>query len=458
MMINPKSLYDYADIILLITMVTIIGKILSTTVGALLSGQSLKTSMYAGMSLAQIGEFSFIIATLGLTLNVTSDFLYPIAVAVSAITTFTTPYLIKNSEKIYEIMSGRLPQGFKDQLTHYEATFVTKNEVGVFGLLWEAYGIRILLNVTVVVAIALFTEHVILNFVFDFNTQSRVIPGMGAIISIIIAAPFLWAIIFGSPAQSSTRSPANVIKLRGLLVGVTIARVILGVVLLLALISRFTTMQSSYLYTLIVIVILSIIFRKYIEPFYHSIEERVMYNLNEKEREELELQKSKPRLAPWDAAMAEFIVSPNSSIIGKTLQESELKEKFGVTVALIERGHKKIMAPGRDTLLMSFDRLYLIGSDTELLEAKRVIEAIDFHAEPPEHASYGLENFQLSNSSPYIEKTIRDCGLRESIEGLIVGVEREGKRFLNPDSGMILKAGDLLWVVADIKRVNQNLK
>lgn len=107
---------------------------------------------------------------------------------------------------------------------------------------------------------------------------------------------------------------------------------------------------------------------------------------------------------------------------------------------------------------MSFDHLYLIGTDTELTDAKRVIEATDFEFIDPEHANYGLENFSLSKSSPYIEKTIRDCGLRENIEGLIVGVEREGKRILNPDSGMILKAGDLLWVVADIKRVNQSLK
>jgi CPA2 family monovalent cation:H+ antiporter-2 len=456
MMINPVSLYEHADIVLLITVVTIVGKILSTTIGALLSGQSLKTSTHAGMSLAQIGEFSFIIATLGMTLKVTSDFLYPIAVAVSAITTFTTPYLIKNSDRFYEMINGRIPLNFKERLNHYESTFVAKDEVSVLGLLWKAYGIRILLNITVVVGIALFTEKIILNYVFNWNNQSRDIPGIGAIISIIMSAPFLWAIVFGSPAQSSISKPADAIKLRGLLVGVTIVRVLLGVLLVLGLISRFTTMRSSYLFALLVIATACIVFRKYVEPFYQSIEERFMFNLNEKEREELALQKTKPVLAPWDAGMAEFIVSPNSAINGTTLQESGLKEKFGVTVALIERGHKKIMAPGRDTLLMSYDHLYIIGNDSELLEAKKIIEATGFHAEAPEHVNYGLESFNLSIHSPYIDKTIRDCGLRENIEGLIIGVEREGKRFLNPDSSMVLKAGDLLWVVADIKRVMRN--
>ncbi len=458
MMINPESLYQYAGIILLITVITIIGKIFSTTIGALLSGQSLKTSMHAGLSLAQIGEFSFIIATLGLTLKVTSEFLYPIAVAVSAITTFTTPYLIKNSNALYELISRKLPQGLKDQLTHYETTFTHKSEVGVYGLLWRAYGIRILLNITIVIGIALFTEQIVLNYIFDFNTHSKDIPGIGAIISIVLSAPFLWAIIFGAPAQSSLSSSTDVAKLRNLLVGVTITRVILGITLVLGLISRFTTMHSSYLFAFLIILAAAIVFRNFIEPFYRSIEERFMYNLNENEREELALQKKKPVLAPWDAVMSEFVVSPNSMIVGKSLQESELKEKFGVTIALIERGHKKIMAPGRDTLLMPFDKVFLIGTDTELTEAKRVIEAEGILAEAPDHASYGLESFTLSKHSTYIEKTIRECGLREKIEGLIVGLERDGKRFLNPDSGMILKAGDLLWVVADIKRVNQNLK
>jgi CPA2 family monovalent cation:H+ antiporter-2 len=458
MMINPVSLYQYADIILIITLVTIIGKITSTTIGALLSGQSLKTSMHAGMSLAQIGEFSFIIATLGVTLKVTSDFLYPIAVAVSAITTFTTPYLIKNSNRIYEYFERKLSQGFKDRLNHYESTFVTNREGGVTRLLWEAYGLKILLNITVVVGIALFTEHFLLNFVYDFNNQSKDIPGIGAIISIIMAAPFLWAVLFGPPSQAALQKPANIIKLKGLLVGVTIARVILGIILILVLVSRFTTMRSSYLIALVGIIIVSIIFRKYIEPFYKSIEERFMYNLNEKERDELAQQKNTPILTPWDASMAEFTVSPNSAIIGKTLQESQLKEKHGVSIALIERGHKRIMPPGRDTMLMSFDRLYLIGSDTELNEAKKVIEATDFQMDYPDHANYGLENFSLTEKSPYINKSIRECGLRENIEGLIIGVEREGKRILNPDSGMTLKIGDLLWVVADIKKVNQTIK
>jgi CPA2 family monovalent cation:H+ antiporter-2 len=183
-----------------------------------------------------------------------------------------------------------------------------------------------------------------------------------------------------------------------------------------------------------------------------------MNNLNEKEREELAKQNEKPTLAPWDVAMAEFVVSPNSPIVGKTLQDSALKEKFGVTIALIERGSKKIIAPVRDTILMSYDLLYLIGNENELIDAKKVIEHKDIHEEPFDFNNYGLDSIILNLNSPYIEKSIRDCGLRENIEGLIVGIERDNMRILNPDSAMILKEGDLLWVVADSRKLQLDVQ
>jgi CPA2 family monovalent cation:H+ antiporter-2 len=95
MLIDPTTLYEYAFPVLILTLITIFGQSISSTIGALISGQPLKQSIQTGMSLAQIGEFSFIIATLGMSMNVTSNFLYPVIVAVSAITTFTTPFMVK---------------------------------------------------------------------------------------------------------------------------------------------------------------------------------------------------------------------------------------------------------------------------------------------------------------------------------------------------------------------------
>lgn len=458
MMIDPTSLAQNWQAVLIITIVTLFGKVFSTTVGALLSGQSLRNSILTGMSLAQIGEFSFIIASLGLSLKVTSPFLYPIAVAVCAITTFTTPYSIKLADPFYSFIERKLPMRLKDQLRYYEASFAPKDHENIFQLLWKSYGIKIVLNITVIIAISLATEFVFHKYIYILAPNILILPFLGPLVALGISTPFLWAVLFGAPANISIMDSSNAVRIRDMLFFITAARMFIGISLVVFVISRFVSFNIIYLSIFFILVVGALMLRNFIEPFYHSIEKRFMENLNAKEREEMEKQKAKPVLAPWDAAMSEFKVSPHSTIVGKTLQESHLKEKCGVTVALIERGRKKIMAPNRSTLIMPFDLFYLIGTDSQLNEAKNIIEAKDIYTEGEDQLNYGLECVLLEKSSPFVNKTIRDCGIRESIEGLIVGVEREGVRTLNPDPAMFLRPGDLVWVVADSKLIAQKMR
>src|ERR1044072_7311663 len=109
MMIDPQAIMQYGWPVIIVTLLTLLGKLFSTTLGAVISGQPLKQSIQVGMSMAQIGEFAFIVATLGLSLGVTSAFLFPVAVGASAITTFTTPYLIKSSGWLYRWLEKILP-------------------------------------------------------------------------------------------------------------------------------------------------------------------------------------------------------------------------------------------------------------------------------------------------------------------------------------------------------------
>lgn len=456
LMIRSEMIYQYGGIILLITFLTISGKIFFVTLGSLISGQSLKMSLYAGMSMAQIGEFSFVIATLGKNLKITDDALYPIAVSVSAITIFTTPYLIKTSPAFYNFIYKRIPTNLKNYLNNYETIASVKNEHGILRLLWKAYGIRLFFNLIIVIGIILLTERLILVHLYHWNSFLIKIPGLGAFISLILSFPFLWAILLGSHSQSSIHNIENVLKLKSLLPGITFIRTLIGFFIILMMIGHFTNAYSAYLIALILLILISTFFKKYIAKFYHGIETKFINNLNDKNKEELAQQKATPVLTPWDAAMTEFIVSPDSIIVGKTLQGSRLKEQFHITIALIERGSRKIMAPLQDTLLMPYDRLFLIGKEHELISAKKIIEENSEILESEEFSNYGLQSFTLSHSSPYINKTIRDCGLRKESQSLIVGVERRGARFLNPESSMILLPGDLLWLVTDLKNKNLN--
>jgi CPA2 family monovalent cation:H+ antiporter-2 len=119
LLLDPRVLLDYAAPIAVVTVVLVIGKVLARSAGAFVAGQDGRTSLRVGMSLAQIGEFSFIIATLGTTLKATSDFLYPVAVAVSAITTLLTPYLIRAADPLARRMRVTLPYGLRRILRLY---------------------------------------------------------------------------------------------------------------------------------------------------------------------------------------------------------------------------------------------------------------------------------------------------------------------------------------------------
>jgi CPA2 family monovalent cation:H+ antiporter-2 len=154
-------------------------------------------------------------------------------------------------------------------------------------------------------------------------------------------------------------------------------------------------------------------------------------------------------LAPWDTTLAEFTVSSYSTLVGTTLLQSGIKEKFAITVAIIERAGRRILAPTRDELLLPGDKLFLIGTDESLAKIKDIIESGTHEEVGPLSESFGLTSMRLTSSDPFINRTIRECGIREAVNGLIVGLERDGQRYLSPDSSMKLLPKDLVWIVGD---------
>lgn len=450
MLINPSVLVDYFWVILIMTFLTIAGKLLSSAVGALVSGKSLKTSTQTGLSLAQIGEFSFIIATLGMTLKVTSDFLYPIAVAVSAVTTFTTPYLIKYSDPIYSWLDERVPDGVKALLARYEAAMSASSGKSVLTLLWKEYGIKIVLKSVVVIAITLAMSRIALPKLAAIVDGSFPINLIACGATLILVSPFLWAIFVAGASHSTDYQGETLKQLQRLQLGVSILRFLLGCTLAGFVVSQFTTVLAFTGALFIVVAALgAFFFSRYSDPLYRRIESRFISNLTENERAELEKKGKMPELAPWDATLADFTVSPSSSLVGKSLQESKIKEHFGVTVVMIERGDSRILAPTRSELIFPYDKMFLIGTDEQVLATRKVIEAKPVSILPPMSESFGLTSLTVLSTDRFINKPIRDCRLREAVNGLIVGIERSGRRFLSPDSSMSLKPGDLLWLVGD---------
>lgn len=454
MLINPQVLVDKFGIILLVTIATILGKLTSSVLGCLISGKDLKQSVQAGMSLAQIGEFSFIIATLGLSLKVTSDFLYPIAVAVSALTTFTTPYQIKYSEKFYHWLAPRIPSIIVSQMQKYEAVMSTKSEKSYLSLLWEQYGIKIILNCVIVGALSLGLSRYGWPWLNTQFPEQIWLPFFLCLANLIFSAPFLWAIVVGAPSAVASIEVKNKISLAQLQFGISIIRTFLGFMIVSLIVSQYLDIQSFAAIFFVFLSLFGVFISRYSAPLYRAIEKRFLSHLNENAASP----STGSELAPWDAILSEVNVSANASCVGQTLAQSRLKEKFGVIVTMIERGQQKILAPGRDDVIYPHDKLYLLGTDDQILAVSQFLEESSVELNTNSGVSdsldsFGLESIILNSKSRYLNQTIRECGIRTDLHCVIVGIERDNHRILNPDSDLKLKEGDLLWLVGHRQKI-----
>lgn len=458
MLIDPQVLYDYFGVIVIITFVTIFGKFLSSALGSLIAGKDLKQSIQTGLSLAQIGEFSFIIATLGLSLKVTSDFLYPIAVAVSAVTTFTTPYQIKYSDAFYNWLEKRIPTTVMNRLKKYESALSTKSTTSIMSLLWQSYGLKIMLNSVVIIAIAIGVSSYGVSWLIENFPNAQWLQLVACLMTLILCTPFLWAIVIGGPSHALTIDKEIKLRLEKLQFGVSILRTMYGLFITTLVVGRFYSVENFATIVLIALSVLGIFFSRYAEVLYKSVEKRFLANLNENENSENKIEMSLPELAPWDAVLSEFTISPHSKYVGYSLMDAKLKERYGVMITMIERGHQKILAPGRHEILYPYDKIYLIGTDEQLISVGNSLERSMYVPQADQFESFGLESLLLSESSAYLQKPIRNCGIREAVHGIIVGIERNGQRILNPDSDMQLMVGDLVWLVGNrsqIRKINQ---
>lgn len=456
MMINPTILREHFGVVILITLLTIVGKLFGSGFGAVLSGRSLKHSTQAGMSLAQIGEFSFIIATLGVSLHVVSEFLYPIVIAVSAVTTFTTPYMIRYSGPIYSWLESRLPQKFLDLLNQYERAMTSDGKEGSLSLLWNTYGMLILLNTVVVLGIGLAASQFVLPFLLSTFGDQTLVRFIAGAVTLIACSPFLSAIVLRVPKKISTKDSVALYRLQRLQFGVSVLRALIGLVLIGAIMSRFAATQVLPLAVFIATPIIIFIFRNFIGRLYTVVESRFLQNLNAKEISEIESMAKLPQLAPWDAALTRIILSSDSRIAGKTLEESHFRTETGATIVMIHRGSRRIFAPSRAERLLPNDEVFLIGTDEQLNAAQKLAQPQEF-SNPSPHDLYDLEPVTINENSPYANKSIREVGLGEQYGELIMGIERDGTRILNPESSVVILPNDLLWVFGHKGRI-RNLK
>ncbi|NII27711.1 sodium:proton antiporter [Pseudoflavitalea sp. X16] len=457
LLIVPADLVKYAIPVGILTVVVILGKTVSVTIGSLISGQPLKQSLQVGMSLSQIGEFSFIIAKLGLALNVTSDYLNPVAVGVSVITAFTTPYMIKLADPMYHFLEKKLPLKWRTAINQYSTGAQTIQAESDWKVVLRSYLTVMLVNGVISVAIILLSERLLLPLIQNYANNGAASAIITCFITLIAIAPFLWALAI---RRIHSFAYANLWLDKkynhGPLVLLEVVRNLLLIVLVGFLVDRLFSAMIAVLAVLPVIVVVLLIFSRRLQSFYSRIEKRFLSNLHE--RENTAAQGSRD-LSPWDAHLAYFTIPAESPVIGQTLLQLEWRERYGVNVASVERGKRTIYAPSRDVMIHPHDRIAVIGTDVQLETFRIVIEVESEEVDPTPHKDdIILNKLIVDNHTDLRGKSIRESGIREIAHGLVVGIERNGERILNPDSATVFEWDDVVWVVGERRLIQKLVK
>lgn len=466
MMIDPAALMEYGWPVAIVTLLTLFGKLFSTTIGALLSGQPLKQSVQVGMSMAQIGEFAFIVATLGLSLGVISDFLFPVAVGASAITTFTTPYLIKYSERVYFFLEARLPASWLNRLNRYSISTQTIQAEQDWKSVLMSYVKIVLTNAIIAAGIFLLSQNFLFPFLEERISEPLLHSLIGLLISLGMAAPFIMAIIAKQP--SSIAYKVMWLKKeysRGPLLIVEILRLLVGIFIISFWVSALFQDLTAVLISVAGVVLILFLFARRLQKIYMRLENRFLGNLHAREtevynslaanvtRKKAQIQQD---LQPWDAHIVSLEVPARALYTGRNLQELLWREKYGVNIVYIKRGDNIILPAGRLHFLLPFDKIGVIATDEQIKQFKPVVEATEPEPGiPVDVEAIMLEKVIVNEYTQLKGKSIRNSGIREKTNSLVVGIERKNQRILNPDSGTVFEWADVVWLVGDHRKIQQ---
>ena len=473
MMVNPALLLDYAVPVAVLVATTILGQLFFSTCGVLAAGQKLHTAMLCGFSLTQIGEFSFILATLGMNLGVTSDFLYPIIVAVSVITTFTTPFFINAAEPAYAKLVSILPQRFLDWLERYTDNNDIKGDQDWKNLLTD-YVLHMVIYATLLFAIMLGSSLYLLPYLQD-NLQLPYANFIADAATFLVMAPLLRAILVNRAGSAELFSilwfkrRANHLPLMILILG----KVLLASCSLYFIFNDLMGIHGILAFGAIIVAVYFIASSDWLMGEYLRIESRFLVNLNEKHmRKHREAQGGEQ--GHWfdeELYLAYYKVADNSPIIGKTMKQLAVRQYYGCNVLQIRTPQATIDMPGGEVMVTKGANLLLIGSASQLkimdaaiiqrhLELHRLWGPVTMrqfmledHAYAPEQQFLSLA-ITIDKHSPILGTSLKAADLRQKWSCLVIGLERGAFTITNPNVSLVFEENDLLWVLGKQKMMN----
>ena len=458
MLVDPKILVEYALPILALVCTILVGQAILGTLGFMLGGESLKSAMRCGFSMSQIGEFSFIIASLGLSLGVISNFLYPVVVAVSVITTFLTPYMIRLATPTYIVMEKHLPDKLINVLNHFAMSHPSTTQQSK----WKSLLKQMTINT---VAYSILSAAVItLMFTFVLPFMRSLFPGwrlhwyanaITGLLTIIIIAPFLRAIVMKKNHSNEWRrlwveSSINRIPL----LFTIFVRFVIALGFIFYICNYLTRFTNALMIIIGVMVVSLMIASRWTKKRSIKMERVFIHNLRSRDIMAQVNGEKKPlyegHLLDRDIHISEFEVPVDSTWGGKSLQQLHLRQRFGIDMSSIMRGSQRLNIPNGETIIFPGDKLQVIGNDEQLQKFATSI-AQDIYPEDLEIEKREMKLRQLiiSSKSEFCGKSLIESGIRDKYNCMVVGLEEGQENLTKIAPSYVFQKGDILWIVGE---------
>lgn len=456
MLVDPDVIVSYAVPIVVLVITILIGQAVFGTVAFMLGGQSLKSAMRCGFSMAQIGEFSFIIASLGLSLGVIGKFLYPVVVAVSVITTFLTPYMIRLSVPCYGLLERRLPKRWVRAMNNTALSHPSSGHSNKWkSLLWQMTRITVVYSILTSAAITL-----MLMFFLPFIRH--VMPGMHwwtngicGVLTVLVISPFLRAMVMKKNHSEEFRALWSESRLNRLPLLVTIlVRVLVAVAFIFYVCNYLSRFTNALMISIAAAVVLIMVLSRRLKRSSILMERMFVLNLRSRDIEAQVLGRKKPlyegHLLDRNIHIGEFDVPEDTAWAGRSLCALQLRNTFGVMVSSILRGHQRINIPNGDNVVYPGDRIQVIGNDDQLAVFGKAVSGDVVEPDPEiEKREMRLRQMVIDGRSQFVGKTLRESGIRDEYNCMVVGLE-EGKENLSViDPSRRFVKGDIIWVVGE---------
>jgi CPA2 family monovalent cation:H+ antiporter-2 len=464
MMIQLPTLGQYIVPVAIISLVVIFGQMLFATIGVLMAGQNLRTSIAAGFSLTQIGEFSYIIGSLGISLGVIEVSLYQVIISVSIVTIFLTPFIMKLSDPAYRFLERKLPESWQN--------FLNKDASGARPINQNNRWKRFLQKLIAYTLIYYILSMTVVFFSLRYGAPhiQHYLPGFRgnlilAVLILGLISPILRIIIVSqnSSVEYSRLWKANKSN-RGPLVFTILVRALLVISLIMHVITQLFQIHPLSAFAIALVILLLLLTSRGLHNQTLKMERRFKTNLNEKEHYE---ESQKPiskgfanHLLERDLHLSGFQIEPYYSILGKTLKELKFRQAYGVDVVTIIRGVLRINIPNGDERIYPGDHLIVLGTDEQMEIFRQRLEEKKRKYSGYEEKTVDnvcLRQIEIEPHSCLIGKNIKTSGIQEGYDSLVVGVERHNTSMLNPDLDLEFEEGDILWLVGENKNIN-NLK